>query len=459
MARIQYRRRLRSRIIISFALFGFALTALFAIATLYMRARLEDQLINNTLAREVKNFVDFKRENPDPNAPYKLSSYDIDIKGPAFFANVPFSRQKYDETGVYDIEELGSEGKMRPYKLAVYKDQDYWAFMRLDISTQKLNERQLLTGLAFAVLAFAILSLVIGRWLSRRVMSPVAHLAERISEMRQSGKPEHLAPHFAKDEVGQVAAALDGYYDRLTALVERDREFNADVSHELRTPLASLIGFIDTLRGPAADDPPAQQRFLAIMGEQAARMNRLIDDLLSLSRIELVEHQPPSGSVDLGELATRLIAGFEPRLRERSVQLDVRIPVDLLAVIGDADQLVQVLQNLLDNAVKYGREGGTVRFEIAAATGRAAAVITVTDQGAGIPREHLPRLTERFYRVDTGRSRAAGGTGLGLAIVKHIVNRHRGQLSIESEEGVGTAVRVWLPQTVAQRQVASDIPA
>ena len=242
--------------------------------------------------------------------------------------------------------------------------------------------------------------------------------------------------------------------------VERMRaDFVANVSHELRTPLASLIGFIDTLRGPAADDPPAQQRFLAIMGEQAARMNRLIDDLLSLSRIELVEHQPPSGSVDLGELATRLIAGFEPRLRERSVQLDVRIQGDLPAVIGDADQLVQVLQNLLDNAVKYGREGGTVRFEIGAAAGRAGAAITVTDQGAGIPREHLPRLTERFYRVDTSRSRAAGGTGLGLAIVKHIVNRHRGQLSIESEEGVGTSVRVWLPQTVAQRTVASDIPA
>jgi two-component system phosphate regulon sensor histidine kinase PhoR len=242
--------------------------------------------------------------------------------------------------------------------------------------------------------------------------------------------------------------------------VERMRaDFVANVSHELRTPLASLIGFIDTLRGPAADDPPAQQRFLAIMGEQAARMNRLIDDLLSLSRIELVEHQPPSGSVELRELATRLIAGMEPRLKERSVQLDVRMQGDLPAVIGDVDQLVQVLQNLLDNAVKYGREGGTVRLEIVAAVGRGGAVITVTDQGAGIPREHLPRLTERFYRVDTGRSRAAGGTGLGLAIVKHIVNRHRGQLSIESEEGVGTTVRVWLPQTVTHQPVASNVPA
>jgi two-component system, OmpR family, phosphate regulon sensor histidine kinase PhoR len=131
------------------------------------------------------------------------------------------------------------------------------------------------------------------------------------------------------------------------------------------------------------------------------------------------------------------------------------MPDDLPMVIGDADQLTQVLQNLLDNAVKYGRDGGTVGLDVAvAAPGRAGVVVTVADQGAGIPREHLPRLTERFYRVDTGRSRAAGGTGLGLAIVKHIVNRHRGQLSIESEEGIGTKVSVWLPQAVAQSAAA-----
>jgi two-component system phosphate regulon sensor histidine kinase PhoR len=234
--------------------------------------------------------------------------------------------------------------------------------------------------------------------------------------------------------------------------VERMRaDFVANVSHELRTPLASLIGFIDTLRGPAADDPPAQQRFLGIMGEQAARMNRLIDDLLSLSRIELIEHQAPSDTVALDQLVTRLVAGFEPRLRERSVTLEMRLADDLPAVIGDADQLTQVVQNLLDNAVKYGRTGGVVRLEAAIVPrGRAGVLVTVADQGIGIPREHLPRLTERFYRVDTGRSRAAGGTGLGLAIVKHIVNRHRGQLSIESEEGIGTTVTVWLPQAVAQ---------
>ena len=241
--------------------------------------------------------------------------------------------------------------------------------------------------------------------------------------------------------------------------VERTRaDFVANVSHELRTPLTSLIGFIETLLGPAADDPPAQRRFLGIMDEQAARMNRLIDDLLSLSRIELIEHQVPSGTVDLAELLARLAAGFEPRLRQRAVALDMRVPAAVPAVVGDADQLAQVVQNLLDNAVKYGREGGTVRLDVAAAVpggtddptrgwpARPGVVVSVTDQGAGIPRAHLPRLTERFYRVDTSRSRAAGGTGLGLAIVKHVVNRHRGQMLIESDEGVGTTVSVWLPQ-------------
>jgi two-component system, OmpR family, phosphate regulon sensor histidine kinase PhoR len=252
-------------------------------------------------------------------------------------------------------------------------------------------------------------------------------------------------------------AVGDGSGDLLVVLGDRTREraiermradFVANVSHELRTPLASLSGFIDTLRGPAADDPEAQQRFLGIMAEQAARMNRLIDDLLSLSRIELVEHQPPTERVDLGALINRVAAGFEPRLTERQLTLEVSLAPGLPVVRGDADQLEQVLQNLLDNAVKYG--GGTVRLSAApAGIGRWPAgpgiVVAVADEGKGIPREHLPRLTERFYRVDQGRSRRAGGTGLGLAIVKHIVNRHRGHFSIESEEGRGATFSVWLP--------------
>jgi two-component system phosphate regulon sensor histidine kinase PhoR len=229
-------------------------------------------------------------------------------------------------------------------------------------------------------------------------------------------------------------------------------DFVANVSHELRTPLASLIGFTETLLAPAEDDPPARRRFLTIMAEQGARMNRLIDDLLSLSRIEMVEHQAPSDSVDLATLLPRIVAGYEPRLTDGGTRIVMEIAPDLPPVIGDADQIAQVSQNLLDNAVKYGREGGTVRLTAGlaeAAKGwpsRPGVVLAVIDDGAGIPRADIPRVTERFYRVDKGRSRAAGGTGLGLAIVKHIVSRHRGQMSIDSEEGRGTTISVWLPR-------------
>jgi two-component system phosphate regulon sensor histidine kinase PhoR len=186
-------------------------------------------------------------------------------------------------------------------------------------------------------------------------------------------------------------------------------------------------------------------------------MNRLIDDLLSLSRIELTEHQFPSEPLDLAGLIQRMVAGFEPRLAERNVQLSLRIEDDLPNVAGDADQMAQVLQNLLDNALKYGRDGGLLSVEVTLAQpgnrwpSRRGIVVSVADQGIGIPREHIPRLTERFYRVDKGRSRAVGGTGLGLAIVKHIVNRHRGQLLIESELGKGTTVSVWLPVSQVSR--------
>jgi len=237
--------------------------------------------------------------------------------------------------------------------------------------------------------------------------------------------------------------------------VERMRaDFVANVSHELRTPLTSLVGFTETLLGPAADDPPARARFLGIMAEQGARMSRLIDDLLSLSRIELVEHQPPTEPVDLDRLAVQVLTFYGPKLAERRARIETDIAPGLPMVPGDSDQLVQVLQNLLDNALKYGREGGTVRLSARrTADPKDGVLIAVADEGAGIPAQHLPRLTERFYRVDRARSRSAGGTGLGLAIVKHIVNRHRGQLRIESTEGVGTTVSVWLPLPEAPRAI------
>jgi two-component system phosphate regulon sensor histidine kinase PhoR len=289
-----------------------------------------------------------------------------------------------------------------------------------------------------------------------RALAPGAGTEPQIAELRVPVP----VPREVQAMVVPLDSPLAGGAGVLAVLSDRTREravertradFVANASHELRTPLASLIGFIETLRGPAADDPPAQARFLEIMAEQAERMNRLIDDLLSLSRIEITEHQAPAELVDLEELTERILAGFEIRIRQRKARVDFWPQPGLPPVLGDTDQLEQVVQNLVDNALKYGREEGVVRVKITPAPpggkypARPGLMLSVTDDGPGIPREHLPRLTERFYRVDAGRSRAVGGTGLGLAIVKHIVNRHRGMLTIESEAGRGATFTIWLP--------------
>ncbi|KQT14631.1 PAS domain-containing sensor histidine kinase [Methylobacterium sp. Leaf399] len=226
-------------------------------------------------------------------------------------------------------------------------------------------------------------------------------------------------------------------------------DFVANASHELRTPLASLLGFIETLQGPARADAPARERFLGIMKTQALRMTRLIDDLLSLSRIELREHVAPTQDVDLGQIVRQMVDTQGPLARDRGVALAVSAPDAPYPILGDRDELLRVVENLVENAVKYGG-GGTVTIALGRETPanprKPRIVLEVRDEGPGIAPEHIPRLTERFYRVDVASSRAQGGTGLGLAIVKHIVNRHRGRLVIESAPGKGTSVRALLPE-------------
>lgn len=241
-------------------------------------------------------------------------------------------------------------------------------------------------------------------------------------------------------------AAVVMFHD-LTALEQTERmrtDFVANVSHELKTPLASLMGYIETLQGPAREDAEAQARFLAIMDEQARRMARLVDDLLSLSRIELDEHARPTDSVSIGGLLDEVTNLLEPQAAKRNLHIKVDLPDGLASLAADRDQLAEVFENLIGNAIRYGGEGGAVRVS---ARPEPAGHITVwvEDEGEGIPAEHIPRLTERFYRVDAARSRERGGTGLGLAIVKHIVSRHRGRLLIESEPGKGSRFSVILP--------------
>jgi two-component system, OmpR family, phosphate regulon sensor histidine kinase PhoR len=229
-------------------------------------------------------------------------------------------------------------------------------------------------------------------------------------------------------------------------------EFVANVSHELRSPLTALNGFIETLRGPARNDENARQRFLGIMAREAGRMERLIGDLLSLSKVEADAHIRPERPVDLSALLHQVIAVLEPAAKKENLRLNLTIADDFAPFVpGDHDQLHQVFVNLVENAIQYGANGEPVTIALTshdrAAGIRGPAVrIDITDRGPGIKAEHLPRLTERFYRVDKGRSREKGGTGLGLAIVKHILARHRGHLRVTSEIGKGSTFSVLLPR-------------
>jgi two-component system phosphate regulon sensor histidine kinase PhoR len=225
-------------------------------------------------------------------------------------------------------------------------------------------------------------------------------------------------------------------------------DFVANASHELRTPLASILGFIETLNDEAGDDPAVRTRFLKVMFDEARRMQRLVEDLISLSRIEAEKYRLPVEAVDLArliaEVRAELIDGARDRAREIVATIDPAVPT----IAGDRAQLSQMLHNLVGNAMKYGRPGTPVTIELG--VDRASMVrLSITDEGEGIAPEHIPRLTERFYRVDAGRSRSLGGTGLGLAIVKHIAERHRGRLDIASRVGVGTVVAVTLPPAEA----------
>ncbi len=239
-----------------------------------------------------------------------------------------------------------------------------------------------------------------------------------------------------------------------TRNLERMRvDFVANASHELRTPLASLLGFVETLRGPARDDSAARERFLAIMETQARRMARLVDDLLSLSRIELKAHVRPMDRVDLGAVVRQIADALKPLAAERGSTLRLVLPERGCDVLGDRDELLRVFENLIENAIKYGKDQGQVQVtlrRLASEGGPERIEVQVTDDGPGVAPQHLPRLTERFYRVDAVASRGAGGTGLGLAIVKHIVMRHRGRLEIDSTLGQGSTFRVILDSARAE---------
>jgi two-component system phosphate regulon sensor histidine kinase PhoR len=307
-------------------------------------------------------------------------------------------------------------------------------------------------------------SQIMGRHFATILRQPsVTGAIEKCLADRGNRSAKHLSNDGAQDTTYEVSlryvdgiGAVEGgaVLITFTDVTEREqanqmrRDFVANVSHELRTPLTALMGFIETLRGAARDDPNARDRFLSIMEAEASRMNRLVGDLLSLNRVESKERIRPREEMDLVAHLTSTLKTMQPLAESGNVTLNFTPPQDPVMIIGDPDQLLQVFINLVENAIKYGGDTVEISLELLdrdPSLRSSAVKVCVTDNGPGIDPIHLPRLTERFYRADSHRSREMGGTGLGLAIVKHIVNRHRGRLKVESVLGQGTSFAVTLP--------------
>lgn len=298
--------------------------------------------------------------------------------------------------------------------------------------------------------------LVVGLHVSTRWRSPgILDMIRETIETSQPNQIEHSERHPSErvyvvrvapidaDEAAGASYFLLSFKD-ISELRRLDRmrsDFVANASHELRTPLASLRGFIETMQGPARDDAKAKDRFLAIMLDQANRMSRLVDDLLSLSRLELKAHVAPEQRVELAPILGHVRDSLAPLAAELGVEIRLDLPEEKIEVLGERDELVEVFENLIENACKYGQDGEVVEVALRRDAGGATEV-SVRDHGPGIPAEHVPRLTERFYRVNVEDSRSKKGTGLGLAIVKHILTRHRARLVVKSELGSGSVFTV-----------------
>ncbi|MBS0570980.1 MAG: HAMP domain-containing histidine kinase [Proteobacteria bacterium] len=417
MARIQYRRRLRSRIVISFVLFGFALTALFALSAVYLRGYLEDKLIGEALIKNVDDYAAKFHEDPSNEflAFQKIVGY---VYSERKFANVPFAWRDLS-SGVHDLTEPDGHGGKLVYKLAVRKDPGYWFFLKYDTTQERHSQRVLEGALVLAVLGFSVLALVLGFWLSRRVMSPVTELARRVQAMGGSGKAEPLAPHFANDEVGALAAAFDEYARKLTALVERDREFNADVSHELRTPLAVIATTTELLLNAENLTAKVRERLKRI--ERASRQStELTNALLLLSRSE--RSAPVDGeTTDVAQVVEQVIDVYRAHLGKKPVA--VRMEVEsAVEVVAPSSVVAVALGNLIGNAFKYTQSG-----EVVVTVGAGGGKLTVEDTGPGIKPEDAERLFERGVR---GEGAGGKGAGLGLAIVRRLCELYDWRVSL-----------------------------
>lgn len=416
---MRFRRRLRSRIIFSFLLLGTLLSGLLAVSVLYLQSYLEDELIGSTLEQELDDYVRQLREDPTLVEPFytRIQGYVVRPGDPNRSVSAPVRELG---TGVHDVTIAGVY-----YKAAVLKDDDLWAFLTYDVSENRRLTRQLVLYLIGVVILFSLLSLAIGQWSSTRVMRPVTELANRLEEAEKISPTPRLAEAFADDEVGQLAAALDSYAERMYQLVERDREFNADVSHELRTPLAVISGATELLL--AQDDLPSRTRKRLLRIARAARQSADITTaLLHLVRAERGINED-SQSHSVATVSQDIIDLHRPLMENRPVNLRL-VEEDRVSVIAPESVLAVTIGNLVSNGVRYTLEGEVV---VTVGKGR----VMVEDTGPGIPEEELARVLDRHYR---GEGVQGKGSGLGLAIVKrlcdlydwriHFENRARGGL-------------------------------
>jgi len=424
---MQSRRKLRFRLIVSFALFGFGLSALFAVAALNIRSRVEDQLVNSSLLEDAKYANHFAQEHPDsPGTGSQLITGMT--KSDRTLYKAPLTWQHLAGTnGVHDIIEPDAEGGPRHYKLAVYRENNIISFVRYDVTREELGKQQLLISVIGAVFLFGLLSLVLGLWLSRKVLKPVTELANRLRDFRKVGKAEPLAPHFADDEVGELAHALDEYSERLTAMVERDREFNSDVSHELRTPLAVIASTTELLQGSPDLTEKLSERLKRI--ERASRQaTELIEALLLLSRAE--RRGPTRGeTTDVGKVAADVIESQRPQVRGKPLEVELVVK-QAVSVNAPASVLSVALTNLIGNAIKYTLEG-SVTVEVG--DGR----IEVIDTGPGIKPEDAERLFQRGVR---GEGAGGSGAGLGLAIVRRLCDLYGWDVAMRPRSDANGAI-------------------
>ncbi len=419
---MRYRRRLRSRIILSFFLFGSLLTAAFALAVVSLRGYLEDQLIGRQLSFEAESHA--RALERDPNAQPAFSRITGFSYSESKRANVPLKWRDLPD-GVHTITDDTQSGGPVAYKLAVRKSGSTWYFLQYDISHELRLRNRLTIGLIAVVVLFAGLSALIAFWSASRVMAPVADLAERLAKFRGGGL-EQLAPHFANDEVGQLAATLDEYAGKLTALVIRDREFNADVSHELRTPVAVIRGATELMLSQNDLPEKTRQRLLRI--DRAARQsNELIEALLLLSRNE---RQLPSHSehTDVMAVVDQVVETQRAQVGNKPIELSiVRIGKSAINVDAPAAVLAVALSNLVGNAIRYTAQG-EVRVIVDANE------VRVEDDGPGIDAKDAEHLFTRGVR---GEGATGKGAGLGLAIVRRLCDLYGWHVSLAPGETRG----------------------